>query len=91
MTGADFATEGVAITSSWYPDDNTHVELLRYGKAQTRWGCCSLFSPHPSPENLGGVCPRAGSTAEYRAATAGRPRWSERTVISLIMQPVDAR
>ena len=29
--GTDF-TRGVAITSSWHPDDVTHIEPVRYGK-----------------------------------------------------------
>jgi len=30
-------TQGVAITSSWHPDESTHIEPVRYGKAATPW------------------------------------------------------
>ena len=38
-TRTDF-TEGVAITSSFFPDPQTHVEPVRYGKAPTQWDFC---------------------------------------------------
>ena len=34
---ADF-TQGVAITSSWHPDENTHIEPCRYGKGSNAMG-----------------------------------------------------
>jgi len=89
-TGADF-TEGVAITSSWYPDENTHVEPVRYGKGSNSMGLLQSVLTQP----------RAGMPRwrVWLGELAGNPsiasqllnvrRWSERTVISLIMQPVD--
>ena len=34
---ADY-TKGVAITSSWHPDENTHIEPCRYGKGSNAMG-----------------------------------------------------
>ena len=31
-------TQGVAITSSWHPDENTHIEPCRYGKGSNAMG-----------------------------------------------------
>ena len=31
-------TEGVAITSSWHPDEHTHIEPCRYGKGSNAMG-----------------------------------------------------
>src|SRR3546814_3079955 len=53
-TSTDF-TEGVAITSSWHPDEHTHIEPVRYGKGRSeerRVGkecvspCRSRWSPY---------------------------------------------
>ncbi len=34
----DEYTQGVAITSSWHPDPNTHIEPVRYGKGSNAMG-----------------------------------------------------
>jgi cholesterol oxidase len=34
-------TQGVAITSSWHPDENTHIEPVRYGKGSNAMGLLS--------------------------------------------------
>ena len=31
---------GVAITSSFHPDADTHIEPVRYGKGSNAMGCC---------------------------------------------------
>ncbi len=87
----DFS-QGLAITSSFFPDDHTHVEPVRYGKGS----------------NLMGLLQTAisdGFTARARRKSwlytvLRRPslllkildvrRWSERTVIALVMQNVDS-
>ena len=90
VTGADF-TEGVAITSSWYPDDNTHVEPVRYGKGSNSMGLLQSVLTTPVAGE-----PRWRVWLRELARQPGIVRqlldvrgWSERTVISLIMQPVD--
>ncbi|NEE20521.1 cholesterol oxidase, partial [Streptomyces sp. SID7499] len=39
---ADFS-QGVAITSSIHPDDNTHIEPVRYGKGSNAMGAMSIL------------------------------------------------
>ena len=89
-TDTDF-TQGVAITSSWYPDPNTHVEPVRYGKGSNSMGLLQSVLTIPRS----GV-PRwrtwAGELVRQKETTLRLldvRRWSERSVISLVMQPVD--
>jgi cholesterol oxidase len=87
---ADY-TRGVAITSSFYPDENTHVEPVRYGKGSNSMGL--LQSVLTVPES--GVPRWRTWTKELWRQRANAVyllnvrRWSERSVISLVMQPVD--
>ena len=88
--GVDY-TRGVAITASIHPDPDTHIEVVRYGKGSNAMG---LLSTLQVPG--GGRVPR---WLRYLGAMAGQPvaaarslssrRWSERTVIGLVMQSVD--
>ena len=52
-TANDF-TQGVAITSSFYPEPHTHVEPCRYGKGSNSMGLLQsvLTAPRPGPEAL---------------------------------------
>jgi len=84
-------TKGVAITSSWYPDENTHVEPVRYGKGSNSMGLLQSVLTKP----VAGV-PRwrvwvseLAKQPQIATQLLNVRRWSERTVISLIMQPVD--
>ena len=52
-TGEDY-TEGVAITSSFYPEPHTHIEPVRYGRVRTRWVCSRRSSPTRSLVSRGG-------------------------------------
>jgi len=88
---ADY-TQGVAITSSFYPDPHTHVEPVRYGKGSNSMGLLQSVLTVP----IAGV-PRwrtwAGELVRQRANAVRLldvRRWSERAVISLVMQPVDS-
>ncbi|EKX63810.1 GMC family oxidoreductase [Streptomyces ipomoeae] len=88
-------TRGVAITSSIHPDENTHIEPVRYGKGSNSMGGLSIVQ-----------VPYAGATASgasrvlgWLAYAAKHPllvarsisnrRWSERTIIALVMQSLD--
>lgn len=87
---ADY-TRGVAITSSFYPDETTHVEPVRYGKGSNSMGLLQSVVTVPRP---GEARWRTWSKELWRQrAEAARllnvRRWSERAVISLVMQPVD--
>jgi cholesterol oxidase len=87
---ADY-TRGVAITSSFYPDEDTHVEPVRYGKGSNSMGLLQSVLTTPVPgtarwrtwsKELIGQRRDAVSLVNVR-------RWSERAIIALVMQPVD--
>lgn len=87
---ADY-TQGVAITSSFHPAPDTHVEPVRYGKGSNSMGLLTSILTAPRPGE-----PRwrtwVRDLARDPAAAAGMldvRRWSERSVISLVMQTVD--
>ncbi len=84
-------TRGVAITSSFHPEPDTHVENVRYGKGSNAMGLLATVLV-----DGGGRVPR---TVRFLGQVARDPRtflrslsvrrWSERTVIGLVMQSVD--
>jgi cholesterol oxidase len=58
-------TRGVAITSSFHPDEHTHVEPVRYGKEATCsrcWARCSLTAINAGRAGSRG-CAKCGDTA----------------------------
>ena len=84
-------TQGVAITSSFHPDEHTHIEPVRYGKGSN---AMALMQTVLADEIVG----------EHRLKTWRRElwakrreainlydmkHWSERTVIALVMQTLD--
>jgi cholesterol oxidase len=84
-------TQGVAITSSFYPNPHTHVEPVRYGRGSNVMA--ALASPMTDG---GGRLPRwvrflgAWLRRPHLAVAAALPwRWSERTMIVLVMQSRD--
>jgi cholesterol oxidase len=87
---ADY-TQGVAITSSFYPEPQTHVEPVRYGKGSNFMGMLQTVLTDKEP----GV-PRwrtwAREMVAHPTVTAriyNVRKWSERAVIVLVMQPAD--
>jgi cholesterol oxidase len=88
--GEDLA-RGVAITSSFHPDPDTHVENVRYGKGSNAMGLLGSLLV-----DGGGRTPRwarflgqAARRPDQLARTLWVRRWSERTVIGLVMQSLD--
>ena len=84
-------TRGVAITSSFYPDAQTHVEPVRYGRGSNAMG---LLSTHMT--DGGGRLPRwvkwVGQVLRHPLLTRRLlwlRGWSERTIIVLVMQSLD--
>jgi cholesterol oxidase len=88
-------THGVAITSSIHPTPDTHIEPVRYGKGSNAMGLLqTLMTDGSGP--AGTDVPR---WKQLLRAAVTRPRdtvrmlvvrrWSERTVISLVMQHLD--
>ena len=85
-------TAGVAITSSFHPDEHTHIEPVRYGKGQNAMGLLSTLMT-----DGGGSIPRPvkwlGQALRHPlrliAHYAGMRRWSENSTIALVMQTID--
>ncbi|MEU1407427.1 GMC family oxidoreductase [Streptomyces sp. NPDC005728] len=87
---ADF-TRGVAITSSVHPDENTHIEPVRYGKGSNSMGGLSILQV-PYAEGSSRVLAWLANAARHPllvARSLSNRRWSERTIIGLVMQSLD--
>jgi cholesterol oxidase len=85
---ADF-TDGVAITSSFHPDEHTHVEPVRYGKGSNAMGLLQTVLTDGGPWR-----PLRWFKAFFRhpwphLRMLSVRRWSEQTVIALVMQATD--
>ena len=84
-------TKGVAITTSFHVDAETHVENVRYGKGSNAMGLLATILVEG-----GGSVPRP---VRFLAQSARHPvtflrsvsvrHWSERTIIGLVMQSRD--
>jgi cholesterol oxidase len=86
---ADF-TKGVAITSSFHPDDHTHIEPVRYGKGSNAMGMLTtaLADGDRGPRTLTWLREVARHPATF-ARNLSMRRWSEQTIIALVMQTRD--
>lgn len=88
-------THGVAITSSIHPTSDTHVEPCRYGKGSNAMGLLqTLMTDGTGP--LGTDVPRWKQLFELARQDwkgtlrlLSTRRWSERTMIALVMQNLD--
>ena len=83
-------TSGVAITSSWHPDENTHIEPVRYGKGSNSMGLLNTLLTD------GGT--RRHRWFQFFVAMLRHPlqvrllvprKWSERVIILLVMQSLN--
>ncbi|MFC7305450.1 FAD-dependent oxidoreductase [Streptomyces monticola] len=82
-------TRGVAITSSIHPDPNTHIENVRYGKGSNLMALiCVPQYAQQLPKPIAAVLAFARHPLLV-ARTATTYRWSERTIIGLVMQSHD--
>ena len=84
-------TKGVAITSSVHPNENTHIEPVRYGKGSNSMGSLTTLQvPHHSklPTLLAHVLHCLRHPILLVRSLSNR-RWSERTIIGLVMQSLD--
>jgi cholesterol oxidase len=82
---------GVAITSSWHPDENTHIEPCRYGK-----GFNTMAMLQTVLTDGDGDGPRWATWLKTMWTEKKQllelydlRHWSERTVIALVMQSLD--
>ncbi|MGW0709273.1 GMC family oxidoreductase N-terminal domain-containing protein [Streptomyces sp. NPDC002643] len=91
---ADF-TKGVAITSSIHPDENTHIEPVRYGKGSNSMGGLSIVQVPYAGAGASGASRVLGWLAHAAkhpllvVRSLSNRRWSERTIIALVMQSLD--
>jgi cholesterol oxidase len=84
-------TEGVAITSSFHPDATTHIEPVRYSKGSNAMGLLQTLATDGSS--------RTPRVLQFLGQAVRHPkqfvqllsvhRWSERTLILLVMQSLD--
>ena len=84
-------TRGVAITSSFHIDESTHLENVRYGKGSNLMGALAVMQVDGGdgiPRWLRFVGRAARHPADFARSLSNR-RWSERSVISLVMQTSD--
>lgn len=86
----DFS-HGVAITSSIHPDANTHIEPVRYGKGSNAMSLLQTIATDGASD-----VPRWKQALRFMvkhpiqtARLLNGYRWSERTVILLVMQSLD--
>ena len=86
-------SKGVAITSSAYFDDHTHIEVVRYGQGQDLLATLATVAV-----DGGGKIPRwlrwLGACARHPINTLRRMwpfGWAKRTIILLVMQTLDNR
>ncbi|KAA1421269.1 GMC family oxidoreductase [Nocardioides humilatus] len=86
----DFST-GVAITSSWHPDEVTHIEPVRYGKGSNAMSLMQTVltdGDGPDPRWKTWLKELWKEKANVLDLYDVR-HWSERVVIALVMQTVD--
>jgi len=89
-SGVDYS-RGIAITSSFHPDEHTHIEPVRYGKGSNSMGMLQTLLTD------GGT--RRTRAANWLKEFASQPlksvrmlsvrKWSEKTIIALVMQSLD--
>ncbi|QGK71458.1 FAD-dependent oxidoreductase [Allosaccharopolyspora coralli] len=84
-------SEGVAITSSFHPDEDTHIEPVRYGRGSNAMGLLQTLQTQGGTDT-----PRwkqlltlfRQQPVTFLKMLSVR-KWSERTVILLVMQSLD--
>jgi len=87
----DFS-EGSAITSSFFPDEHTHIQPVRYGKGSNLMGLLQTIMTDGTSSKLR----RKQWLKQFLknplllAKILNVRKWSERTVIALTMQSVDS-
>ncbi|MBD8606136.1 GMC family oxidoreductase [Aeromicrobium sp. CFBP 8757] len=88
---ADY-TPGVAITSSFHPDEHTHVEVCRYGVGSSALGLINapLVDGGHGGSQLGAVVKAYRMLGLRRALAIHNPRrWAEQSIVVLVMQTLD--
>ena len=84
-------TRGLAITTSFHVDEVTHVENCRYGTGSNLMGLLATLMVDAEgrvPRPLRFVAEAARHPGDFVRSLSVR-RWSERTVVALVMQSLD--
>ncbi|MFG2135458.1 GMC family oxidoreductase N-terminal domain-containing protein [Streptomyces sp. NPDC048650] len=84
-------TRGVAITSSIHPDAHTHIEPVRYGRGSNAMGSLTILQV-PLSKRVPRAVGWLGNAARHpllMLRSLSNRRWSERTIIGLVMQSLD--
>ncbi|MER6613233.1 GMC family oxidoreductase [Streptomyces xantholiticus] len=83
-------TRGVAITSSIHPDENTHIEPVRYGRGSNAMGGMTVLQvPYRVKGRVVGWLGNMAKHPLLAVRALSNRRWSERTIIGLVMQSLD--
>ncbi|MFJ4871033.1 GMC oxidoreductase [Streptomyces sp. NPDC088757] len=85
---ADF-TRGVAITSSVHPDENTHIEPVRYGRGSNSMGSLTVLQVPYGAHRVRNWVLNLVRHPALAARSLSNRKWSERTIIGLVMQSLD--
>jgi len=86
----DYST-GIAITSSFHPDEDTHVEPVRYGKGSNAMAFMQtvLADEVPGEKRWRTWLKELWDKRREALDLYDMKHWSERTVIALVMQTLD--
>jgi cholesterol oxidase len=83
-------TQGVAITSSWHPDESTHIEPVRYGKGSNAMGLLNTLMTEGGTRRYRWMQFLLGMLRNPLKLRLLIPRkWSERVIILLVMQSLN--
>ena len=89
-TGDDYST-GVAISSSIHPAEDTHIEVVRYGRGSNALAALATVMVDGGerlPRPLGFLLTVLRQPGAFLRSLSAR-RWSERVVVLLVMQSID--
>ena len=83
-------TKGVAITSSFHPDDHTHIEPVRYGKRSNAMGLLTTaLADGGGPSRPATWLKEVARHPVTMLRNLSMRKWSEQTIIALVMQTRD--
>lgn len=86
----DFS-KGLAINAGFYPDDKTHVEVVRYGKNSDVIGLISTFMVGGGPRivRILKYCLKVLAHPYFFVQFLSLKNWAKESVILLVMQNID--
>jgi cholesterol oxidase len=84
--------KGAAITSSFFPDEHTHIQPVRYGKGSNAMGLLQtiMTDSHSPKERRRQWWKKFLKNPKLLIRLLNVRAWSEKTVIALVMQDVDS-